>query len=193
MSERGASLELVAVTADVRDRFIARLQASFDAGAEAYSRPDTADPDGADEPVISVGEILESMDKPGADSWEVRSGGDPVGGAVVSFTEGGRRRSLDLLFVDVEAQGNGLGAAIWLALENHYPDAEVWETMTPYEDTRNIHFYVNKCGFQIVEFFHPGHPAPHGHTSEGQGPPDLMFAFEKQRMAGAGERGAERR
>lgn len=65
--------------------------------------------------------------------------------------------------------------------------------MTPYEDTRNIHFYVNKCGFRIVEFFHPGHPDPHGHASEGQGPPDLMFAFEKQRMAVSGGLGAERR
>lgn len=189
MSEGGASLELVAVTADERDRFIARLQASFDAGAEAYSRPET---DGPDEPVISVGEILESMAKPGADSWEVRSGGDSVGGAVVSSAEGGRRRSLDLLFVDLEAQGNGLGAAIWLALENHYPDAEVWETTTPYEDTRNIHFYVNKCGFRIVEFFHPGHPGPHGHASEGQGPPDLMFAFEKRRSRQSGDRGSDR-
>lgn len=188
-----ASLELVAVTADVRDRFIARLQASFDAGAEAYSRPETDDPDGSDEPVISVGEILESMDKPGADSWEVRSGGDSVGGAVVSSTEGGRRRSLDLLFVDVEAQGNGVGAAIWLALENHYPAAEVWETMTPYEDTRNIHFYVNRCGFRIVEFFHPGHPDPDGRTSQGQGSPDLMFAFEKHRNRPSVHDGADRR
>lgn len=187
-----APLELVAVTAEERDRFIARLQASFDSGAEAYSRPETDDPDGRDEPVISVGEILESMDKPGADSWDVRSGGDSVGGSVVSSAEGGRRRSLDLLFVDVEAQGNGVGGAIWRALENHYPDAEVWETMTPYDDTRNIHFYVNKCGFQIVEFFHPGHPDPHGDTSEGQGPPDLMFAFEKRRVAGAREHGAGR-
>lgn len=116
-----ASLELVAVATDERDRFIARLQASFDAGAEAYSRPDTDDPDDPDEPVISVAEILESMNKPGAESLDVRSGGDTVGGAVVLSTEGGKRRSLDLLFVDVEAQGKGLGAAIWLALENHYP------------------------------------------------------------------------
>ena len=52
---------------------------------------------------------------------------------------------------------------------------------------------MNKCGFQIVEFFPHGHPDPHGHNSEGQGPPDLMFAFEKQRMAGAGEHGADLR
>ncbi|ADD42351.1 hypothetical protein Snas_2674 [Stackebrandtia nassauensis DSM 44728] len=26
---------------------------------------------------------------------------------------------------------------------------------------RNIHFYVNKCGFHIVEFFNEHHPDPH--------------------------------
>lgn len=174
----------------MRERFIARLQASFDAGAEAYPGSDS---DHSDEHVISVAEILESMNKPGAETWDVRSGGDPVGGAVVSSAEGGRRRSLDLLFVDVEAQGKGIGAAIWQTLENRYPDAEVWETMTPYEDTRNIHFYVNKCGFRVVEFFHPGHPDPHSPASEGQGPPDLMFVFEKHRNPGRGGYDAESR
>lgn len=192
MHERGAPLDLVTVAADMRDRFISRLQASFDAGAEAYSRPESDDPDGSDEPVISVAEILESMNKPGAESWDVRSGGDAVGGAVVSSTEGGRRRSLDLLFVDVDMHDKGVGAAIWQALESRYPDAKVWETTTPYADTRNIHFYVNKCGFRIVEFFHPGHPGPHGHASEGQGPPDLMFAFEKRRSRQSGDRGSDR-
>ena len=28
-----------------------------------------------------------------------------------------------------------------------------WELVTPYFEVRNIHFYVNKCGFHIVEFF----------------------------------------
>ena len=29
----------------------------------------------------------------------------------------------------------------------------MWETCTPYFEKRNIHFYVNKCGFQITEFW----------------------------------------
>jgi hypothetical protein len=40
----------------------------------------------------------------------------------------------------------------------------VWETMTPYFEKRNIHFYVNKCGFHIVEFLRKE---------------DEMFRFEK--------------
>ena len=30
----------------------------------------------------------------------------------------------------------------------------------PYFEVRNIHFYVNKCGFHIVEFFNERHPDP---------------------------------
>jgi GNAT superfamily N-acetyltransferase len=160
--------------------FIVRLQEAFTAGAEA------AEPGHAgSEPVISVGEIRESIDAPGADSWNVLVDGQSVGGAVVSMKDGGRRRSLDLLFMDTAAQGRGVGSATWRALEEHYPDAEVWETMTPYFDTRNIHFYVNRCGFHIVEFFHPGHPdpnSPHPTTADDdERGPDLMFRFEKRR------------
>ena len=56
----------------------------------------------------------------------------------------------------------------------------VWETCTPYFDRRNIHFYVNVCGFHIVEFFNERHPAPDeaedfiGDGSEG------MFEFRKE-------------
>ena len=48
---------------------------------------------------------------------------------------------------------------IWNEIERLYPDTKVWETFTPYYEKRNIHFYVNKCGFRIAEFFHPGHLA----------------------------------
>ena len=34
----------------------------------------------------------------------------------------------------------------------------VWETITPYFETRNIHFYVNRCGFHIVEYLNKHHP-----------------------------------
>ncbi len=37
----------------------------------------------------------------------------------------------------------------------------VWETGTPYFERRNIHFYVNKCGFHIVEYYNEKHPDPY--------------------------------
>lgn len=52
--------------------------------------------------------------------------------------------------------------------------------MTPYFDKRNIHFYVNRCGFQIVEFFHPYHPDRY-RSDDGKGL-DEMFRFEKRKV-----------
>lgn len=41
---------------------------------------------------------------------------------------------------------------IWDEVEKRHPNTKIWETCTPYFDKRNIHFYVNKCGFHIVEY-----------------------------------------
>jgi catechol 2,3-dioxygenase-like lactoylglutathione lyase family enzyme len=58
----------------------------------------------------------------------------------------------------------------------------VWETCTPYFEKRNIHFYVNKCGFHIVEFFNGLHPDPRdpetGYTENIEDGGE-MFRFEK--------------
>ena len=39
-----------------------------------------------------------------------------------------------------------------------YGSLEDLGDLTPYFETRNIHFYVNRCGFHIVEFFNERHP-----------------------------------
>lgn len=36
-------------------------------------------------------------------------------------------------------------------------DIKKWETVTPYFDKRNIHFYVNKLKFHIIEFYNSHH------------------------------------
>ena len=51
-----------------------------------------------------------------------------------------------------------------------------------YFEVRNIHFYVNKCGFHIVEFFNEHHPDtshPRG-AGEPMGEADYMFRFVKR-------------
>ena len=62
-------------------------------------------------------------------------------------------------------------------------EVKVWETVTPYFEKRNIHFYVNRCGFHIVEFFNSHHPDPNEPDSCGNADeqfPDGMFRFEKR-------------
>ena len=89
------------------------------------------------------------------------------------------KKTSDLLYVKSGTQGKGIGKAIWFAIENLYPDTKIWETCTPYFEKRNIHFYVNVCGFHITEFFNKKHPMPDtpddyiGDGNEG------MFAFKK--------------
>ena len=46
------------------------------------------------------------------------------------------------------------------AIESLHPETKVWETCTPYFEKRNVHFYVNRCGFHIVEFYNKKHPDP---------------------------------
>lgn len=57
-----------------------------------------------------------------------------------------------------ESHSKGIGYAAWQAIESKYPETKQWETCTPYFEKRNIHFYVNKYGFQIVEFFNEFNP-----------------------------------
>ena len=89
------------------------------------------------------------------------------------------RGELELLFVDPDVHSKGIGYAAWCAVEKKYPQVKVWETCTPYFEKRNIHFYINRCGFHIVEFFHAKHPDSHVPESGGDDSFDGMFRFEK--------------
>ena len=47
-------------------------------------------------------------------------------------------------------------------------------------EQRNIHFYVNRCGFHIVEFFNKFHPDPNNPELDcDEQFPDGMFRYEK--------------
>ncbi len=56
----------------------------------------------------------------------------------------GNKGDLDLLFVSPEAHSKGIGYAAWCAIEKMHPEVTVWETVTPYFEKRNIHFYVKR-------------------------------------------------
>jgi len=104
--------------------------------------------------------------------------GRTVGGLVVSIHPETGRNELELLFVYPEEHGKGIGQAAWFALEALYPETKVWETVTPYFEKRNIHFYMNKCGFRAVEFYCEKHRDPAEPEGFEEGP-DEMFRFEK--------------
>lgn len=155
-----------------REEFICQVQQAFDKGAQDVFGQDIP-------PAIPRKDVEESLDDPKCKAYHILSQGKVVGGAVVRWEEEERRCGLELLFIRPEIHGRGLGQSAWQAIREAYPHARVWETHTPYFDKRNIHFYVNKCGFHIVEFYCEAHPSPHAPSQPIPGG-DVFFRFEKQ-------------
>ena len=100
--------------------------------------------------IISRETIEQSIN--GGEAYRILLDGKKVGGVVVSIDKSFRHGELELLFVAPNVHSKGIGYAAWCLIEKLYPKVIVWETVTPYFEKRNIHFYVNKCGFHIVEF-----------------------------------------
>jgi GNAT superfamily N-acetyltransferase len=177
-----ANVTLTQLTDDDREQFILDNQRAFKFGAmeEFGNRDDHMEEDGE---IISRKTIEDSID--GGAAYRIREDGRIVGGLVLTIDEETQHNRLDLLFVTPDAHSKGIGYAAWKEAERLYPETLVWETCTPYFETRNIHFYVNKCGFHIVEFFNSHHPDPHdpetGEENNYEGEDfDGMFRFEKR-------------
>lgn len=133
-------------------------------------------PDG---PIPSDDDLDASIAAAGAVVLRILCDGRKVGGAVVTIDAETHRNSLDLFFLSPAEHGRGLGREAWRAIERMYPATRVWQTHTPYFEKRNIHFYVNVCGFKIVAFFGPHHPDPHGPDADGLPGGGEAFRFEK--------------
>ena len=175
---------LVPLAPDDREQFIRDNQEAFNYGAmeEFGLRDDHFEEDGE---IVSRETINQSIDI--GEAYWIMQDGQPVGGVVIRVN--GKHGDLDLLFVSPRVHSKGIGYAAWCAVERLHPEVTVWETVTPYFEKRNIHFYVNRCGFHIVEFFNSHHPDPNDQDAAEQIDeqfPDGMFRFEK-RMEGRHE------
>lgn len=106
-----------------------------------------------------------------------------VGGAVLNINPKTNHNSLDFFFIAPKYQSKGIGQAAWRTIEAAYPETIVWNTVTPYFDKRNIHFYVNRCGFKITAFWNEHYPDPNydlEHLEEElPAGGEEMFYFEK--------------
>ncbi len=173
-----ADIILVPLDTEDREQFISDNQEAFNYGAlvEFGRRDDHFEEEGE---IISRETIQGSIDN--GEAYRIMLNGQPVGGAVIKVD--GDRGDLELLFVSPKVHSRGIGYAAWCAIEELHPEVKVWETVTPYFEKRNIHFYVNRCGFHIVEFFNSHHPDPNDpemaeHTDEQFS--DGMFRFIKE-------------
>lgn len=128
-------------------------------------------------------ELEEAFHAPGTVVYHILHGSEKIGGAVLGIHPATQRNSLDFFFISPKYHNKGFGQAAWKAVEEKYPDTKVWETVTPYFEKRNIHFYVNRCGFKIAEFWNRYYPDPHVSLEQTEsGLPagcDESFYFEK--------------
>lgn len=177
MSDRTSTTRsrITLVTAEPADFpvFKRELQAAF---AVAVTDHLGELPDG---PIPSDEDLDQAMAATGAIVLHVLCDGRKVGGAVVRIDHTAQANSLDLFFIAVGHHGQGLGKKAWFAIEAMFPDTRSWQTMTPYFEKRNIHFYVNVCKFHIVEYYDERHPDPHKPSPTGSFDDGGMFRFMK--------------
>ena len=179
---KNTKVTLVPLTEDDREQFIIDNQWSFKHGAlmEFGERDDHIDSDGE---IISRRTIERCIDAPNSETYRIVVDGKRVGGVILKMDKEAQRGELEILFISPEEHSKGIGYGTWQAIEALHPETVVWETCTPYFEKRNIHFYVNKCGFKIDEFwcehFEPTHPMPDEDECDPNEGPDEMFHFVK--------------
>lgn len=76
-----------------------------------------------------------------------------IGGAVVIINSETQHNKLSLFFVNEDFRNLGAGFAAWQAIEKYFPDTKVWYASTTWLDKRNLHFYLNKCGFVAFSIY----------------------------------------
>jgi len=166
---------LSALENDDRNQFVLDNQEAFRFGAmEEFGLQD--DHLEEDEEIISRETIEQSID--GGTAYRILFNGEKVGGLVLR-TEG-IHGDLELLFISPAYHSKGIGQKAWKQVESMYPNIKIWETCTPYFEKRNIHFYVNRCGFHVVEFFNKYHKDPHDVFETDDDEFEGMFRFEKR-------------
>ena len=144
-------MELIELQDEDLSKFKMLLQESFQYGYErVYGK--------CEELILPEKDIDECLKKENSNVYVMKNDNAILGGVIVETNEKTQHNQLDFLFVSTSSQNKGIGQKIWKEIETLYPNTKIWETCTPYFDKRNIHFYVNKLGFHIVEFLNEKNP-----------------------------------
>lgn len=168
-------IRLIPIKETEKEKFIKDLQSAFEVAViKEYGKQD--------EEANPRKDIEDSINAKGVETFNISLNNEIVGGVVIAINEKTLHNSLELFFIKENYQSKGIGLSVWKAVEKKYPNTKVWETVTPYFEKRNIHFYVNRCGFKIVEFFNPYHKDDNidnmqENNTIGQ---DYFFRFEKE-------------
>lgn len=179
---KNTKVTLVPLASDDREQLILDNQWAFKYGAlqEFGKRDDHINLEGE---IISRKTIECCIDAPDRETYRIVVDGKKVGGVILRIDKETHHNELEILFTIPDEHSKGIGYGAWQAVEALHPETVVWETCTPYFEKRNIHFYVNKCGFQIdqfwCEYFAPEHDMPDMEENDPDEGPDEMFRFVK--------------
>ena len=155
------------------EQFIKDNQAAFNYGAEQYFNEQELKEQHEEEgQIISRKTILDSIHRKGSITYRIIVDEQKAGGIILNINDD--KGELEIFFVIPSFESKGVGQAAWKEVERLHNEVKVWETVTPYFEKRNIHFYVNKLGFHIVEFYNEF--AKDKHMPEEL---DGMFRFQK--------------
>lgn len=137
---------------DDEEQFIKDNQAAFNFGAEQYfNEQELEEQHEEDGQIISRETIIQSIHREGSITYRIIVDDKKVGGIIINLKDD--FGELEIFFVIPYSESKGVGQAAWKEAERLHPEIKTWETVTPYFEQRNIHFYVNKLGFHTVEFY----------------------------------------
>lgn len=155
------------------EQFIIDNQAAFNYGAKQYFNEQELKEQHEEEgQIISKETIFNSIHKKGSITYRIYNDNKKIGGIIVNLNDD--FGELEIFFVVPNFESKGVGQTAWKEVERLHPEIKVWETVTPYFEKRNIHFYVNKLGFHIVEFYNEFSENAHIRDEL-----DGMFRFQK--------------
>lgn len=78
---------------------------------------------------------------------------DVIVGALAVKEVEAHTMQIDSFFIAKEYQDKDLGCKALNKIEELYPNIKTWRLVTPTQLMKNIVFYINKCGYSIVNVF----------------------------------------
>ena len=145
-------LTLELLSPEDEEQFILDNQAAFNYGAALhFNEKELKEQYEEEGQIISRETISNSIHRKGSITYRIVVDDKKVGGIIININ--GEFGELEIFFVIPSMESKGIGQSSWKEIERLHPKVKVWETVTPYFEKRNIHVYVNKLGFHIVEFY----------------------------------------
>ncbi|WP_223067709.1 GNAT family N-acetyltransferase [Paenibacillus caui] len=134
---------------------------AFDDDTKQFLGEEKGGPRGYDTGVFIRRLALESS----CPAFKLSVGPRLAGAVIVRFLEDGTG-ILEILFIDPSFNNQGIGFKIWSFIEAKYPSVTKWMTETPGYSKRNHYFYIQKCGFKLVEKRNSHHPREESYILE---------------------------